>query len=103
VRTLFPETDPGTLQNKAFIFDEQLSQVRIHAYLPRATEGSGQVLYFRANLGHSCSSQKSKSMAFELLDVRRQSAPASEIFRKIWWLTPSSVFSPIIARGGSDT
>jgi hypothetical protein len=70
VRRFFQKQTPETLKNKAFLSTERFSQVRIHTYFAPRDEGIGAKFVFPRQVdGASIVSPKSKSVAFELLDV----------------------------------
>jgi hypothetical protein len=70
VRRFFERQTPETLKNKAFLSTEQFSQVKIHTYFTPRDEGIGAKFVFPRQVGGaSIVSPKSKSIAFELLDV----------------------------------
>jgi hypothetical protein len=70
VRRFFQKNTPETLRNKAFLSTEQFSQVPMQAYFAPRDEGIGAKFVFpRLIDGAPIVSQKSKSVAFELLGV----------------------------------
>jgi hypothetical protein len=70
VRRFFQKQTPETLKNKAFLSTEQFSQVRIHTYFAPRDEGIGAKFVFPRQVdGTPIVSPRSKSIAFELLDV----------------------------------
>lgn len=70
VRRFFQKQTPETLKNKAFLSTERFSQVRIHTYFAPRDEGIGAKFVFPRQVdGASIVSPKSRSVAFELLDV----------------------------------
>jgi len=70
VRRFFEKGTTETLKNKAFLSTEQFSQVPIQAYFSPRDEGIGAKFVFPRQMdGGPILTARSKSIAFELLDV----------------------------------